>query len=365
MRSRVDQFIPALGGLVCLLALPGIATAQTDECTDASAATLGEIAAEDILQGTASSTTVCDTGCHATTNEAPVAAADSYATDQDVPLSVPAPGVLGNDTDGDGNSLTASLVSGATNGALTLNPDGSFSYTPNAGFSGSDSFSYLAADGTADSGPATVTLTINDVNDLPVAAAQNLSVTQNNPENIVLSYDDADGPGPYTFTVVSGPTNGVLGSDDGDASLTYTPNTGYTGPDSFTFRVNDGIDDSAVPAAVNVDVVAATPVVLLLDHFDRPDSTIVGNGWTELESPGTGIGIQGNRLVFLATNDATNRPMVTNTFPRAVSGQLFWDFEFDWSRTGSEGTYRLFMQLGDSSLMDPNSWDACVGINLI
>jgi hypothetical protein len=94
-------------------------------------------------------------------NNAPVAANDSYSTDQDAALNVAAPGVLGNDSDADGDPLTAVQISNAGNGVAVLNADGSFSYTPNAGFSGDDSFSYVANDGQADSGVATVTISVN------------------------------------------------------------------------------------------------------------------------------------------------------------------------------------------------------------
>ena len=102
-------------------------------------------------------------------NNVPVAADDAYSTDEDVVLNVAAPGVLGNDTDADGDALSAVLAAGPANGALTLNGDGSFDYTPNADFNGSDSFTYVANDGVDDSNIATVTITIAPVNDAPVA----------------------------------------------------------------------------------------------------------------------------------------------------------------------------------------------------
>jgi VCBS repeat-containing protein len=83
-----------------------------------------------------------------------VADDDSYTVAEDNVLTVAAPGVLGNDTDSDGDALTALLVSDVSNGSLTLNTDGSFTYTPTPGFSGSDSFTYVANDGTADSAVA-------------------------------------------------------------------------------------------------------------------------------------------------------------------------------------------------------------------
>src|SRR5690606_33130636 len=82
-------------------------------------------------------------------NDPPVASADSYTTPQATQLTVNAPGVLGNDSDIDGNPLTAVLVSTTQQGVLSLNPNGSFTYTPNAGFTGTDTFTYRASDGSA------------------------------------------------------------------------------------------------------------------------------------------------------------------------------------------------------------------------
>ena len=93
-------------------------------------------------------------------NTAPVANSDPYNTPYETQLVVVAPGVLGNDDDAEGDALTAALISGPSNGSLALNTDGGFSYTPTAGFSGDDSFIYVANDGNVDSNEATVTLTV-------------------------------------------------------------------------------------------------------------------------------------------------------------------------------------------------------------
>src|SRR6184192_3676010 len=104
-------------------------------------------------------------------NDAPVAANDdSYTTPEDTQLTVSAPGVLANDSDVDGDALSAVLVSGPSHGTLTLNSDGSFSYMPALNFNGIDSFTYKASDGQVQSGVATVTITVTPVNDAPVAA---------------------------------------------------------------------------------------------------------------------------------------------------------------------------------------------------
>src|ERR1041384_4153505 len=80
-------------------------------------------------------------------NDAPVAANDSYTTAEDTTLVIAAPGVLVNDTDADGDALTAIVVAGPAHGALTLNLDGSLNYVPVANYNGSDSFTYRATDG--------------------------------------------------------------------------------------------------------------------------------------------------------------------------------------------------------------------------
>ncbi|HMC71576.1 MAG TPA: Ig-like domain-containing protein, partial [Mycobacteriales bacterium] len=118
-------------------------------------------------------------------NRAPVANADSYSVAQDTTLNVnAASGVLANDTDADGDPLTAALVTSVTHGALTLNANGSFTYSPTAGYSGPDTFTYRVNDGTADSNTATVSLTVTPTaptNHPPVANAganQNATVGQ-------------------------------------------------------------------------------------------------------------------------------------------------------------------------------------------
>ncbi|HQN44894.1 MAG TPA: tandem-95 repeat protein, partial [Anaerolineaceae bacterium] len=116
---------------------------------------------------TISDGTLTDTG-HVTVtviaiNDAPVAADDAYEMDEDTVLTINAPGVLNNDTDADGDTLTAVLVAGPTNGTLTLNADGSFTYTPAPNFFGTDTFTYVANDGTSDSNVATVTITVADM----------------------------------------------------------------------------------------------------------------------------------------------------------------------------------------------------------
>lgn len=93
-------------------------------------------------------------------NDAPVAAADAYDAPTNLPLTVPAPGVLGNDTDEEGDALTAVLVTAPSHGTVELAADGSFRYVPEQGFQGVDSFTYAASDGSSTSEPVSVSLAV-------------------------------------------------------------------------------------------------------------------------------------------------------------------------------------------------------------
>ena len=189
-------------------------------------------------------------------NDAPVANDDSATTDEDSPLSADAPGVLGNDTDVDGDSLTALLGIGPSHGTLTLNSDGSFSYTPEADFNGTDSFTYTTSDGNGGEDTATLTITIAPVNDAPVANDDIITTNEDTPATYNVLSNDSDVEG--DALAVSSVTNGASGTVviNPDNSVTYTPNENYNGNDSFTYTVSDG-QGGIDTATVNVTV---TPV---------------------------------------------------------------------------------------------------------
>jgi M6 family metalloprotease-like protein len=191
-------------------------------------------------------------------NHAPVAVADSYSTDEDTPLTVPTAGVLANDADAESNPLSAALVTGPAHGTLTLNTDGSFSYTPAANWNGSDSFTYKANDGALDSNTATVTLIVNPVNDAPVADDQAVTTAEDTAKAITLTGSDVEGSA-LTFTVVSGPAHGSLSGTAPD--VIYTPDANYNGPDSFTFKISDGgLESNIATVSITVTPVNDAPV---------------------------------------------------------------------------------------------------------
>ncbi|HUL00881.1 MAG TPA: cadherin-like domain-containing protein, partial [Nitrospirota bacterium] len=198
----------------------------------------------------------------------PMAVNDAYSTNQNTALSVVAPGVLSNDTDPQGKALTAQLVSGPSHGTLTLNSNGSFTYTPSSNYTGSDSFTYQANDGSLTSGIATVAITIVPVGSSPVAVNDSYSANQGTPLTVVapgVLSNDTDPQGKaLTAQLVSGPDNGTLTLNT-DGSFTYTPVTNYVGNDSFTYQANDGTANSNI-ATVSITV-TSTAGVLFSDYF--------------------------------------------------------------------------------------------------
>ena len=206
-------------------------------------------------------------------NDAPAARDDSFSTDEDAALTILAAGVLGNDTDVDSNTLAAVLVSGPSHGALTLNANGSFTYKPAANYFGSDAFTYRASDGTDGSGVATVSLTVNAVNDAPVVS--NDSYVTNEDAALVVAVpgilgndSDAEGDG-LSAVLVSGPSHGSM-AFSADGSFTYTPGANYFGSDAFTYRSNDGSANSNL-ATVFIDVAAINDAPVAVDDCFSTD----------------------------------------------------------------------------------------------
>ncbi len=178
-------------------------------------------------------------------NQAPVAADDSYAVDEDGTLSVTAPGVLANDTDGNGDDLDAVLVSGPAHGTLTLDAEtGGFVYTPNADFNGSDQFTYRASDGSETSAAVTVGLTVNPVNDAPAAADDTLATEEDTPlefsaASLLANDSDADGDG-FAIESFGAPAHGTLSFDPAAGTFLYVPADNFNGADQFSYWVGDG-----------------------------------------------------------------------------------------------------------------------------
>ncbi|MCA9908520.1 MAG: tandem-95 repeat protein, partial [Anaerolineae bacterium] len=201
----------------------------------------------------------------------PNAGNDTYSTVLNTPLTITSTtGVLANDQVNGAGTLTAELVTGipATQGALVLQPNGGFTYTPLAGFSGDVTFTYLArrSDGVASSA-ATVTITV--AGGTIVAQNDSYTVTANTVYTVaapgVLINDSGPG-GTLTAVLVSGATSGtvILNSD---GSFTYTPQVGFSGVANFQYRATQGSSQSNI-ATVTLNITGgiiatATPLITL------------------------------------------------------------------------------------------------------
>ncbi len=210
-------------------------------------------------------------------NDAPAALNDTAATDANTAVTI---AVLGNDTDIDGDTLTVGQVSSLpSNGTLVINANNTITYTPNTGFVGSDSFTYIATDGALNSNAATVSITVNDVNFAPTAVNDSATVNEDGSISIAVLTNDSDPDGDaITPSVVTNPTNGSV-TINANGTITYTPTANYNGADSFTYLVSDDSLNSNI-ATVSITVIAA-PTFSLNDTDYAPGEVIVatfGNG---------------------------------------------------------------------------------------
>ncbi len=211
-------------------------------------------------------------------NSAPAANSQVLATDEDMALSLT---LTGSDPDID--PLTYRVVSGPSNGVLSgLEPN--LTYTPNGDYSGPDSFSFVANDGFVDSAAAQVDITVNAVNDPPLAVDDAAATSIDTPVVVdVLANDiDVDGPS-LTVSAVGAASSGAAVHNGGE--VTYTPNPGFVGMDSFTYAVDDGTGAGST-GTVTVDVQEASQAGYAL-RFDGSNdfvriaetANVFGSGW--------------------------------------------------------------------------------------
>jgi CshA-type fibril repeat protein/VCBS repeat-containing protein len=225
-------------------------------------------------------------------NNSPVAANDSAATTEDTPIVID---VLANDSDLDGDSLTVDSILQGAGGAAAINPDGTVTYTPDANFNGTGSFSYSINDGHGGSAFASVSVVVSPVNDAPLAVDDSAVTNEDMPVTIAVLANDSDVEGDALS--VDSATRGVSGAVtiNANGTLTYTPDLNFNGADTFTYTIVDGNGGSATatvtvtvnglndpPDAVNDAVVisedtAATIPVLSNDSDPEADTLSVSS----------------------------------------------------------------------------------------
>jgi DNA-binding transcriptional MerR regulator len=179
----------------------------------------------------------------ANTNDAPTATNDNLATNEDVPLTINAATLLGNDVDVDlGDSLSITAVTQPGQGQLIANGDGTYSYTPNANYNGTDSFTYTIRDREGATSTASVNLTVNAVNDNPDAINDIVTARQGTTKTFLaadLLANDSDIEGnTLTLTQVSNAQNGTAALDS-NGNVIFTANANVTTA-SFEYTLSDG-----------------------------------------------------------------------------------------------------------------------------
>ncbi|PSV30362.1 hypothetical protein C9J44_20805, partial [Photobacterium sp. GB-27] len=259
-------------------------------------------------------------------NDAPVLVDDNndplgsdiiVTTDEEVAVS----GQL-SATDVDGDSLTFTQSSNPTNGQVTVNTDGTWTYTPNSDFNGDDSFNVEVSDGNGGTDTITVNVTVNPVNDAPVIVDDN-----NNPlgtdigvetdEEVAvsgkLSATDVDGDS-LTFTSSTNPTNGTV-TVNTDGTWTYTPNNDFNGDDSFNVEVSDG-QGGIDTITVNVTVNPINDAPVLVDDNNDPlgsDITVTTDEEVAVSGKLSATDVDGDSLTFTSSTNPTNGTVTVNT----------------------------------------------------
>lgn len=264
-------------------------------------------------------------------NDPPAANGDSYNLDEGGQLNIgTAQGVLANDSDTDGPVLTAKLISDVSNGTLTLSNDGSFVYTHNGSETTSDSFAYQANDGINGSNTAVVTISINPLNDAPVAANDAGSVFEESVLNVsagngVLANDSDPEQDPFTITAFDTTSNiGANVNVNNDGSYSY--------------------DATAVPA-----VQALSAGQQLVDHFTYTISD--GNGGISTGTVNITITGQNDLPVANADSKTTNDTSILNV---PAAGLLANDSDTDTNDVLSVTSHDTTSALGASITVNPD-----------
>ncbi|WP_043648916.1 retention module-containing protein, partial [Chitinilyticum litopenaei] len=248
-------------------------------------------------------------------NQEPDAQDDALVTDRGVPLSILPAVLLGNDLDPDGDPLLITSVQDAVNGTVEL-VDGQIIFTPAPDFTGSASFTYSISDGRGGEDTATVSISVNPVNQPPDALDDVLVTNQDSPVQIsfasLLGNDtDTDGD-PLVITSVQDAVNGSVAIVDGQ--IVFTPNPGFDGNASFTYTINDGQGGSDT-AIVSVAVLPQEPEPQ--DGNNGPDAQ------NDLFNTGQDRPVSIGLATLLANDsDPDGDPLVITSVQGAVNGSI-------------------------------------------
>ncbi len=247
-------------------------------------------------------------------NEPPVARNDSFTDTEDTTVSgnVLTNNGQGADSDPDQNPLTVSLDDMPDNGSVVLNSNGTFTYTPNANFNGTDTFRYILDDGRGGTDTGVVTITVAPVNDEPVLKNdsffidEDTSITANVTANNGGGADADPENDPFTVSVVNGPQNGSLTLNP-NGTFTYTPDADFNGEDSFTYRAVDPSGAVADPATVTILVEEVQDIPTAQDDsfIGVEGSVLLGNVLAD-NGNGEDFDIDGDAITAVAISQPQN-----------------------------------------------------------
>ncbi|MGF1523392.1 MAG: Ig-like domain-containing protein, partial [Leptolyngbyaceae cyanobacterium] len=279
-------------------------------------------------------------------NEAPTAADDSFTIDEDATLS---DSVAANDVDPDGDALTFSVTSDVSNGELVFNADGSFDYTPAADFNGADSFTYEVTDGEF-TATATADITINPVNDAPVAQDDVAGTSENTATTIDVLANDSDVDGD-ALTVSAGTAGNGTTEVNADGTVTYTPDAGFSGTDSFTYEVSDGALTDTATVTVNVSDVNGAPTAAD-DSFTIDEDTVLSDTVAANDTDP-----DGDVLTFALEAGAANGAVDLNadgTFTYTPDADFFGTDSFTYTVSDGELTDTATVNIEVNDVVDTN-----------
>ncbi len=273
-------------------------------------------------------------------NDSPVAVDDVDSGLEDASIVINVADLLINDTDADGDTLSITAVSSSVNGGAVLDTGaGTITFTPDADYHGPASFAYTVSDGT-DSGTGTVNLTINSVNDAPVAVDDSATTLKDtalviNVADLLGNDTDLEGD-TLSITSVGSPSNGTAVLDAGGGIITFIPDTGYTGPASFDYAISDGSDTAY--GTVNISVNTAGAILAVMDRIATPEDIPV--------------------TINVLANDQYDPATVTVSAVQAGNGSTTINSDNSISytpNTGYKGTDSFTYEISDGAAVSSNT----------
>ena len=284
--------------------------------------------------------TVTDGGLNATArvrvtvrpvNDAPEANDDAAETDEDTPVEI---AVLANDTDVDGDEITAVLVTEPSHGTAAVNDGTTITYTPDQDFHGTDEFVYAASDGELQTN-ATVTVTVRPVNDGPEATDDESETDEDTSVEIHVLANDADRDGDQlSVRSVTDPGHGTV-TVNGDGTVTYTPNANYHGGDAFEYTVSDGKVTATAVVTVTVHPVNDPPEAMD-DAAETDEDTAV-----EIDVLANDTDVDGDELSVQPATDPEHGTVTVNgdgTVTYAPDADYYGDDAFEYTISDGSAT---------------------------